>query len=104
MELYRKSASELSALLNKKEISALELADATLARIEAVEPAVDAFLSVNADAMREKARAVDEKRAKGETLGALAGRMLARLPVSNRALACASGLLLAGLGAARLLL
>ena len=38
------------------------------------------------------------------TLGALAGRMLARLPVSNRALACASGLLLAGLGAARLLL
>lgn len=38
------------------------------------------------------------------SLGALAGRLLARLPVPKRALTCASGLLLAGLGAARLLL
>ena len=86
MELYRKSASELAALLNRKEISALELADATLERIEAVEPAIDAFLTVNAEKMREKARAVDEKRAKGEALGALAG-----IPVAVKDNICTKG-------------
>ena len=50
MELYRKSASQLAAMLRSKEVSAVEIARETLARIEAAEPAVDAFLSVNAEA------------------------------------------------------
>ena len=44
MELYKKSAAELSALLRSKEVTACEILDDTLARIDAVEPKVDAFL------------------------------------------------------------
>ena len=49
MELYKKSAAELSALLRSKEVTACEILDDTLARIDAVEPKVDAFLSVTAE-------------------------------------------------------
>ena len=73
MELYKKSAAELSALLRSKEVTACEILDDTLARIDAVEPKVDAFLSVTADTARAKAKEVDEKIARGETLGVLAG-------------------------------
>jgi aspartyl-tRNA(Asn)/glutamyl-tRNA(Gln) amidotransferase subunit A len=72
MELYKKSAAELSALLRSKEVTACEILDDTLARIDAVEPKVDAFLSVTADTARAKAKEVDEKIARGETLGVLA--------------------------------
>lgn len=61
MELYKKSAAELSALLRSKEVTACEILDDTLARIDAVEPKVDAFLSVTADTARAKAKEVDEK-------------------------------------------
>ncbi|MEG2842730.1 MAG: Asp-tRNA(Asn)/Glu-tRNA(Gln) amidotransferase subunit GatA, partial [Ruthenibacterium sp.] len=73
MNLYQKSATELSALLRKKEISAVEIATDTLARIAAIEPQIDAFLSVNHDGMLEKANDVDAKIAKNETIGVLAG-------------------------------
>ena len=53
MELYKKSAAELSALLRSKEVTACEILDDTLARIDAVEPKVDAFLSVTADTARQ---------------------------------------------------
>ena len=35
MELYKKSAAELSALLRSKEVTACEILDDTLARIDA---------------------------------------------------------------------
>ena len=54
MELYKKSAAELSALLRSKEVTACEILDDTLARIDAVEPKVDAFLSVTADTARRQ--------------------------------------------------
>ncbi|MEG1446740.1 MAG: Asp-tRNA(Asn)/Glu-tRNA(Gln) amidotransferase subunit GatA, partial [Ruthenibacterium sp.] len=73
MNLYQKSATELAALLRKKEISAAEIASDTLARIEATEPKIDAFLSVNHDGMLAQAAAVDDKIAKNEAVGALAG-------------------------------
>lgn len=87
MELYRKTAAELSGLLRKKEVTACEILDDTLARIDAVEPRIDAFLSVTADAARAKAREVDEKLAKGEAVGALAG-----IPVGIKDNICTKGL------------
>lgn len=87
MKLYQKTATELSDLLRKKEVTACEILEDTLARIEAVEPQIDAFLSVTADAARAKARAVDEKVAKGEAVGALAG-----IPVGIKDNICTKGI------------
>lgn len=87
MELYKKSAAELSKLLRSKEVSACEILDDTLARIEAVEPQVDAFLSVTAESAREKAKAVDAKIANGEEIGALAG-----IPVGIKDNICTKGI------------
>lgn len=87
MKLYQKTATELSALLRKKEITACEILDDMFARIEAVEPQIDAFLSVTADAAYAKARAVDEKLLRGEPVGVLAG-----IPVGIKDNICTKGL------------
>lgn len=87
IKLHQKTAVELSGLLRKKEITACEILDDTLARIGAVEPQIGAFLSVTADAAYAKARAVDEKLAQGEPVGALAG-----IPVGIKDNICTRGL------------
>ena len=71
--LVTKTAIELLALLDAREVSAREVVDAHLDRIEAIEPDVKAFLSVDADRARAKAESVDARRAAGERLGRLAG-------------------------------
>ncbi len=76
-ELTRKSASELAALVAGGEVAAVEVAQAHLDRIEAVDSRVRAFLNVDADGALEAARTVDKKRAAGERHGPLAGVPLA---------------------------
>ncbi|HEX4700345.1 MAG TPA: Asp-tRNA(Asn)/Glu-tRNA(Gln) amidotransferase subunit GatA [Actinomycetes bacterium] len=72
-ELTRLTAAETAAAVAAGEASAVDVVDAHLARIAAVDPAVHAFLHVDADGAREAARRVDARRAAGETLGPLAG-------------------------------
>jgi aspartyl-tRNA(Asn)/glutamyl-tRNA(Gln) amidotransferase subunit A len=76
-ELFRMSAADLAEAVRDGEVSAIEVTDAHLARIEQVEPQVRAFLHVAADQAREAARAVDQRRAAGGELGPLAGVPLA---------------------------
>jgi aspartyl-tRNA(Asn)/glutamyl-tRNA(Gln) amidotransferase subunit A len=76
-ELTRLSAAEIAAAVRNGEVTAAEVTDAHLARIEQVEPQVRAFLHVAADQARAAARAVDERRANGAELGPLAGVPLA---------------------------
>ena len=76
-ELTRLSAAEIAAAVRSGEVTAAEVTDAHLARIEQVEPQVRAFLHVAADQARAAARAVDERRANGAELGPLAGVPLA---------------------------
>lgn len=76
-ELIRQEASVLAAAIAQGEVSAQEVTAAHLARIEAVDDKVHAFLHVTGEAALEAARAVDAKRAAGEKLGPLAGVPLA---------------------------
>ena len=71
--LYEKSAAELSALLQKREISALELMESAFSRIDQVEPQVGAYLALGRAEAFSAARQVDRQRAKGEPLSPLAG-------------------------------
>jgi aspartyl-tRNA(Asn)/glutamyl-tRNA(Gln) amidotransferase subunit A len=87
------SAREQVHLLQKGEVSALELTEAALGRIDAVEgraPSLDpyqlkpddlervhAFITRTPKRARERAMSIDEARARGEQLGLLAGVTLA---------------------------
>ncbi len=77
MELYRKTAHELSELLVQKQISARELTEDVIARIDSKEQTVGAYITLTAEHAMETARKVDELRAKGEELPPLAGIPLA---------------------------
>ena len=68
MALYEKTASELSELLGKKEISAVELAKDVFARTKAVEDKVQGYVTVAEESALAQAEAVDKKRASGDTL------------------------------------
>jgi aspartyl-tRNA(Asn)/glutamyl-tRNA(Gln) amidotransferase subunit A len=75
--LFRMSAAEIAEAIRGGEVSAAEVTDAHLARIEHADPQVRAFLHVAADQAREAAATVDQRRAAGEPLGPLAGVPLA---------------------------
>jgi aspartyl-tRNA(Asn)/glutamyl-tRNA(Gln) amidotransferase subunit A len=75
-ELHRLSAVDLQGLLASREVSAREVTDAFLARIDQVDGAVHSFLHVN-QAARDTADAIDQKRQAGEDLPATAGLPLA---------------------------
>lgn len=76
-ELIKRTAAETAAAIATGEVSAVEVAQAHLDRIDAVDKKVNAFLHVDTEGALSAARAVDEKRAKGEKLGPLAGVPLA---------------------------
>ncbi|WP_030057413.1 MULTISPECIES: Asp-tRNA(Asn)/Glu-tRNA(Gln) amidotransferase subunit GatA [Streptomyces] len=76
-ELIRYTAAETASAIAKGEVSAVEVAQAHLDRIGAVDKKVNAFLHVDTEGALNAAKAVDEKRARGEELGPLAGVPLA---------------------------
>jgi aspartyl-tRNA(Asn)/glutamyl-tRNA(Gln) amidotransferase subunit A len=67
------SIRELHHQLVSKEISAIELTQAALDRIEAVEPKLRSFLQVTGEIAQAQATKVDAQIAAGETIGLLAG-------------------------------
>jgi aspartyl-tRNA(Asn)/glutamyl-tRNA(Gln) amidotransferase subunit A len=72
-DVTRMTAAALGRALAAGEVSAVEATTAHLARIEAAEPKIHAFLHVDTEGALEAARAVDAARARGEELGPLAG-------------------------------
>jgi aspartyl-tRNA(Asn)/glutamyl-tRNA(Gln) amidotransferase subunit A len=72
-DLIRLTAAETAERIASGEVTAVEVAEAHLARIDAVDEKVHAFLHVDREGALAKAREVDEKRARGERLGPLAG-------------------------------
>jgi aspartyl-tRNA(Asn)/glutamyl-tRNA(Gln) amidotransferase subunit A len=81
------SIRELHQQLIKKERSAVEIAEAALERIHALEPKVHSFLHVTADQALQQARQVDAKIAAGEEIGLLAG-----IPIGIKDNMCTKGI------------
>jgi len=72
-DLTRKTADELAQALSAKEISSVEVTQALVDRIGAVDGAIHAFLHVDAEGALATAADVDERRARNEQLSYLAG-------------------------------
>lgn len=72
-------ATELATLLRAREISARELLEAHLARIDRFNPAVNAVVTLDAEGARAAADAADAALAAGEDVGPLHG-----LPVAHK--------------------
>ncbi|MCM8746177.1 Asp-tRNA(Asn)/Glu-tRNA(Gln) amidotransferase subunit GatA [Thermomicrobium sp. CFH 73360] len=75
-ELIRLSAGEARRLLDRREISAVELLDAHLAQIERVEPHIHAFITLTPEIARRQAEAADARIARGE------GTLLTGIPIA----------------------
>jgi aspartyl-tRNA(Asn)/glutamyl-tRNA(Gln) amidotransferase subunit A len=74
MSLFDHKISELHSLLQKKEISVSDLVDESFRRIGEVEDKVQAFLTLNEEKARAKAKELDDKLSKAESdFGMLVG-------------------------------
>jgi len=83
--MHDKTIAELSAALQAGEFSALELTQHLLARIEARNGDVNAFITVTPELALEAAKAADAARARGEA-GPLTG-----IPIAHKDLFCTDG-------------
>ena len=81
------AATELAACIRARRASALEVANAALARIESTEPVVSAFIHLDAEGARAAAGDIDRRLAAGEDPGPLAG-----VPVSVKDLVHVAGM------------
>jgi amidase len=78
-DLCLRPATELAALVRTREISARELMDAHLARIEQINPTINAIVTLDAEGARAAADEADARLAAGEPVGPLHG-----LPVAHK--------------------
>ena len=72
-DLWRLSAADLAALVKTKKISAKEAASSALARLDAVNPRINAVVDHRPDDVLKQAAAIDAAIARGEDPGMLAG-------------------------------
>lgn len=86
-DLTELAAIELAARVRAREVSATEAIEVALARIEATEPVVNAFIHVDAGGARATATEIDRRLAAGEDPGPLAG-----VPVSVKDLVHVAGM------------
>lgn len=84
--LLDEDATTLAALIRSGDVSAQEVTQAALDRMEQREPQIQAFCTATPQLALQQAAAVDAKRARGETLGALAG-----VPLAVKDLICTAG-------------
>ena len=72
-EIWQLSATELARRIALRQISSAEVVDAHLARINAVNPVLNAVVQVLADEARASAVLADKRLAAGELVGPLHG-------------------------------
>lgn len=86
-ELCFWSATEMAAAVKKKKLSPVEIVDALLARIEKVNPKVNAYCTVVPEMAREAAKKAETEVMRGEKVGPLHG-----VPVSIKDLTITAGI------------
>ncbi|HTN80085.1 MAG TPA: amidase [Acidimicrobiales bacterium] len=86
MDFRSESLAGLAARVRSKEISSRELTTHALSRIEATNPQINAFIAVDGDRALAEAAAIDERVARGEDPGPLAG-----IPIGVKDLEDAAG-------------
>ncbi len=86
-ELCFLPATELAALIRTRQVSAVEVMRAHLAQVERVNPKVNAIVTLDAEGALARAKAMDEKQARGEELGPLHG-----LPIAHKDLFLTKGM------------
>jgi amidase len=72
-DIWRLPAHELAGLIRAKKVSAKEAATSALARLDAVNPAINAVVDHRPDDVLSQAAAVDAAIARGDDVGVLAG-------------------------------
>lgn len=83
--MIESSLKELSRNLDEKKISSVELTQAYLARIEAHNETLNAYISVDPDKSLAQARAADSRRAAGNA------QTLTGIPIAHKDIWCAKG-------------
>lgn len=73
MELYKLTIKEASEMLEKGEITSVELTESFLARINQLEPKLNSFITVTNELAIKQAKASDERRVQGKTLSKIDG-------------------------------
>src|SRR6185503_15500411 len=84
-ELCDLSATELASRIRRKDVSAVEVMTAHLARIERVNPRINAIVTLVAERAMADAKAADAKLARGEAVGPLHGLPIAHKDLINTA-------------------
>lgn len=88
MDICSMTALELGKRIRQRELSAVEAAEACLARIEAVEPVINGFVTIDAEGALARARKVQKGIDDGIFTGPLAG-----VPVAVKDNLCTKGVL-----------
>ena len=83
--IHRQTLSQLAAALRARKVSSVELVRAFLARIEASQPALNAFVSITAEQALAQAEAADRALAAGR------GGPLEGVPIGHKDLFCTAG-------------
>ena len=84
--LWRRSATDLARELRDGDVSAREVLDAHLARIEETNPAINAIVTLDPERAIAQAHAADEALARGDAVGPLHG-----LPIAHKDLVDTAG-------------
>lgn len=88
MELYELTVHEMDELLKSKKVTTVEITQAVLDRIEKVEPALGAYITVTGEQALKKAEEIQKKREAGAPLPPLAG-----IPMAIKDNMCTQGVL-----------
>jgi aspartyl-tRNA(Asn)/glutamyl-tRNA(Gln) amidotransferase subunit A len=86
-EICSMDAVTLAALIRSKKLSAVEVTDAVLARMEKLEPILHAFCTPTPEIAREAAKGIEKRIMAGEEVGPLAG-----VPWGCKDLICTAGI------------